>query len=126
MISKPKNVLKPGFTSVTDAATDASTTITMSDLEALLKQVISSNSPAAMSVTPGNSPWLFNSACCNHMTTNIDNLSSTKLVSFLPPIHTANGSQMNITHTGHVSASNLSLPETYYIPNLALNLIFVG
>ena len=33
---------------------------------------------------------------------------------------------MNITHTGHASASNLSLPETYYIPNLALNLISVG
>ena len=60
------------------------------------------------------------------MTTNIDHLSSTKPASFLPPIHTANGSQMNITHIGHTSASNLSLPETYYIPNLALNLISVG
>ena len=31
---------------------------------------------------------------------------------------------MNITHTGHASTSNLSLLETYYIPNLALYLIF--
>jgi len=33
---------------------------------------------------------------------------------------------MNITHTGHVSTSNLTLPDTYYIPNLTLNLIYVG
>ena len=108
------------------ASTDGSTGITMSDLEALLKQVISSNSHAAMSVTPANSHWLFDSACCNYMTTNINLLSSTTHVSCLPPIHTTNGTQMNITHTGHASTSNHSLPETYYILNLALNLISVG
>ncbi|XP_057986506.1 uncharacterized protein LOC131171069 [Hevea brasiliensis] len=52
--SKFKNVSKPGSSSVTAvAATEGSTAITMSDLEALFKQVISSNSPAAMSATPG-------------------------------------------------------------------------
>jgi hypothetical protein len=31
----------------------------MSDLEAMVKQVISSNSSTAMSATPGNSAWFF-------------------------------------------------------------------
>ena len=44
----------------------------------------------------------------------------------MPPIHTANGTQMTITHTGHAATPNLSLPETYHIPNLTLNLISVG
>ncbi|XP_048234433.1 uncharacterized protein LOC125370976 [Ricinus communis] len=51
---KPKTVSKPGFTAASAATTEGSTVITMSDLEALLKQVISSNSSAAMSATPGS------------------------------------------------------------------------
>jgi hypothetical protein len=98
----------------------------MSDIEALLKQVISSNTSTAMSATHGNSQWFFDSACCNHMTTGIKSLPSVTIVSSLPPIHTANDNTMNITHTGHVSTSNLTLPNTYYIPNLTLNLISVG
>jgi hypothetical protein len=31
----------------------------MSDLEVMVKQVISSNSSTTMSATPGNSPWFF-------------------------------------------------------------------
>ena len=79
-ISKSKFVSKPGFISITTAATDGSTAITMSDLEALLKQVVSSNSHAAMYVTSGNSHWLFYSACCNHMTAVIKVLSSATMV----------------------------------------------
>jgi hypothetical protein len=60
------------------------------------------------------------------MTTDINLLSSKTPVSSLPPIHTANGTQMTITHTGHVTTPILSLPETYHIPNLTLNLISVG
>lgn len=98
----------------------------MSDIEALIKQVISSNTSTAMSATHGNSRWFFDSACSNHMTTDIKSLPSTTLVSSLPPIHTASGNTMNITHTGHVSTSKLTLPDTYYIPNLKLNLISIG
>jgi hypothetical protein len=60
------------------------------------------------------------------MTTDINLLSSKTPVSSLPPIHTANGTKMTITHTGHVTTPNLSLPEMYHIPNLTLNLISVG
>ncbi|KAJ7961959.1 Zinc finger protein [Quillaja saponaria] len=54
---KPKNVSKTGSSSIAAATTKDSTAITISDLEALFKQVLSSNSSfsSAMSITPGNS-----------------------------------------------------------------------
>ena len=124
--SKSRSAPKGGSFSIAAAATEDSTPVTMSDLETLLKQVISSNSSLAMSATPGNSSWFFDSACCNHMTTNINSLSSITLASSLPLIHTANGNKMHITHTGNISTTNLTLPDTYCIPNLTLNLISVG
>jgi len=124
--TKSKNIPKSGSSSISAAATEGSTAITMSDIEALIKQVISSNTSTAMSTTHGNSRWFFYFACCNHMTTDIKSLPSATFVSSLPPIHTASGNTMNITHIGHVSTSNLTLPDTYYIPNLTLNLISVG
>jgi len=83
--SKFKIMSKPSSSSVTVAATtEGSTFVTMSDLEAMVKQVISSNSSTAMYATPGNSPWFFDSACCNHMTTDINLLSSKTPISSLP------------------------------------------
>ena len=41
-------------------------------------------------------------------------------------IQTANVSHIFASHTGSVSTSTLSLSDTYLIPNLTLNLIFVG
>ncbi|KAB5514459.1 hypothetical protein DKX38_028365 [Salix brachista] len=125
--SKSKIMLKPSSSSATvAAATPSSTFVTMSDLEEMVKQVISSKPSTAMSATPGNSPWFFDSACCNHMTPDIDLLSDKTNATSLPLIHTANGTTMPITHTGHVTTSKLSLHDTYHIPNLTLNLISVG
>lgn len=124
--TKSKNVPKSGSSSISAAATEGSPTITMSDIEALIKQVMSSNTSTAMSATSGNSRWFFDSACSNHMTTDIKLLPAVTLISSLPPIHTASGNTMNITHTGHVSTLNITLPDTYYIPNLKLNLISIG
>lgn len=98
----------------------------MSDIEALIKQVISSNTSTDMFVAHCNYHWFFDSSCCNHMAIDIKSLLSAILVSSLPSIHTASGNTMNITHTGHVSISNLTLPNTHYIPNLILNLIFIS
>jgi hypothetical protein len=58
------------------------------------------------------------------MTTDINLLSSKTPISSLPWY--SNGTQMTITHIDHVTTPNLSLPETYHIPNLTLNLISVG
>ncbi|CAI8587532.1 unnamed protein product [Vicia faba] len=124
--TKSKNVPTSGSSSISVVATEGSTTITMSDIEDLIKQVMSSNNSTAMSATHGNSRWFFDSACSNHMTTGIKSLPVATLVSSLPPIHIASGNTINITHTGHVSTLNLTLPDTYYIPNLKLNLISIG
>jgi hypothetical protein len=43
-----------------------------------------------------------------------------------PLIQTANGSHIYASHTGSISTPTLSLSDTYLIPNLTLNLIFVG
>jgi len=76
---------------------EGSTTITMSDIVALLKQVISSNTYTTISATHSNSQFFFfDSACCNHMTNDIKSLPSVTIVSSLPPIHTTNGNTMNI------------------------------
>jgi hypothetical protein len=41
-------------------------------------------------------------------------------------IHTADGSLMHVSHTSHISLSNLSLPNTYLTPKLNFNLISIG
>ncbi|KAJ1375818.1 retrovirus-related Pol polyprotein from transposon TNT 1-94, partial [Sesbania bispinosa] len=76
--------------SIIAAPTESSISITLSDLKALLKQVISSDNSTAMSTTSGNFHCLFDSACCNHMTANINLFPFATLVSSLPPIHTEN------------------------------------
>lgn len=100
-------------------STEGSTVIMMmSDLEPLLKQVFYSNSFVVMFTTPGNFYWLCDSACCNHMNTNVELLSSSTPVSFLPSIHAANSS--------HASTFTLNFPETYCISKLILNFIFIS
>lgn len=42
------------------------------------------------------------------------------------PIITADGSQLHVNYIGLMSTSNLSLPATFHVPNLIINLIFVG
>ena len=126
--TKFKSYSKPGSSSIAAAVhSNESSILTVSDLEALLKQVISpsSSSSTALSVTSGNS-WLFDSACCNHMTSQISLLSNTSPIHSLPSIQTTNGSCMPITHIGTVATSNLSLFDTYFVPSLALNLVSVG
>lgn len=102
-------------------------TISVSDLEAMIKQVLSNSSPhTALSVTPGTFYWFFYSACCNHMTSDSTLFSSKRPDSHAPTIHTANGSHMNVSHIGHIFTSTLSFPHTYLISKLTLNLLSVG
>ena len=60
------------------------------------------------------------------MTSESSSLSSLHPAPSAPIIQTANGSSMSVSHIGHVSTSNLTLPYTYFIPQLELNLISVG
>lgn len=111
---------------ITDSPT---TSISVSNLEAILKQVLSNSnnpSPTALSVTSGTSSWFFDSACCNHMTSDLNAFSSKASASHIPDIHTADGSHMHVSHIGQVSTSNVTLSNTYLIPKLTFNLISVG
>ncbi|KAG5543282.1 hypothetical protein RHGRI_016128 [Rhododendron griersonianum] len=111
--NKPHNQFKPLSTSRTvAAATEGSSSdmpsppehyvpsISMHDLESILKQVSS------------------------HSSTPSPTAKSTS--SSMPVIHTADGSHMHVGHVGHVSTTNVSLPGSYLIPALTLNLISVG
>ena len=78
-------------------------------------------------VLPGKSQtWLFDSVCCNHMT------SHSSLFSKLDPtphplnIHIIDGSTMHGNSLGFVSTSNLSIPGVFHVPDLSYNLYFVG
>ena len=99
----------------------------ITNIESILRQLFpSDNTHAALSTTPGNSKWYFDSACCNHMTSMSYLFSSLSTNDINPSIHTADGSLMHVSHTGHISLSNLSLPNTYLIPKLNFNLISIG
>jgi hypothetical protein len=79
-----------------------------------------------MSTTPGNSSYFIDSACCNYMTPN-SSIFSTKFVLPRPTtIYTANGSHLDVSHIGFVSAHQLSRFDTYLLPNLSLNLLSIG
>ncbi|KAL0539908.1 hypothetical protein IC582_024129 [Cucumis melo] len=124
---KPKFSHKAGSSSVVAAATSDITepsSLQLTDLHDLLKQVISSQS-TALAVTPGTS-WLLDSACCNHMTSDISLLSSHIPVQSLPPIHSADGNSMSISHIGTVNTPTIKLSNTYHVPNLTFNLASVG
>jgi hypothetical protein len=102
-------------------------TFSIANIESLLRQLLpSGNTPAALSTTPGNSKWYFDSTCCNHMTLASHLFSSLSKNDIDRSIHTADGSLMPVSHIGSISLPNLSLPNTYLIPKLNFNLISVG
>ncbi|KAK2990000.1 hypothetical protein RJ640_009738 [Escallonia rubra] len=106
-----------------------SSTLSVNDVAEIVKQIMSNSgtpSSSALSVTSGNPTWYFDSGCCNHMTSDPFSFISKQHLSHYPLIHTADGSHMPVDHVGHVSTSTLSLPDTYFIPSLKLNLISVG
>ena len=125
----PKN--PQGSSSVSAAvATEESRTLTvsMNDLQNIVKQLINkSGSSLALSTHfPKSSTWYFDSACCNHMTPNIDALVCINNTCNVPYVRTANNSSMSVNHVGNVSDSKLTLSDVFHIPTLSLNLISVG
>ncbi|XP_028062441.1 uncharacterized protein LOC114265816 [Camellia sinensis] len=98
----------------------------MDDVESIIHQVLNkSGTPhsTALSVTSGNSSWYFDSACCNHMTSDSTLFSSLSSSSSAPTIHTADGSHMLVSHIGQISTSTVSLSDAYHIHSLKMNLI---
>ena len=85
----------------------------------------SSASNTALSMISGTSPtWLLDSACCNHMNSSPDDVSSHTSTS-LPTIYTANGSPMHVSYLGNVSTPALFVSNVYQIPQLTQNLLSI-
>ncbi|KAK9116327.1 hypothetical protein Sjap_015274 [Stephania japonica] len=130
--SRPKGTPKSTSASHTGSSVAAAVSdqspsspmFTMTDLEAIIKQVLPTQ-PTALSVTSGNQ-WFFDSGCCHHMTPNLSLLSNSSPSLHSLGIQTANGSSMSVTHSGTVSNHSLNLPDTHCVPDLTLNLISVG
>ena len=80
----------------------------------------------ALSVLPCKSQtWLFNFACCNHMTPHSSLFSKLNPTPHPLNIHIADGSTMHGNSLGFVSTSNLSVPGVFHVPDLSYNLRFV-
>ena len=81
----------------------------------------------ALSVLPGKSQtWLFDSACCNHMTPHSSLFSKLDPAPHPLNIHIADGSTMHGNSLGFVLTSNLSVPRVFYVPDLSYNLCSMG
>jgi hypothetical protein len=90
----------------------------------MVKQFLSTFDKVSSAVS-GNTLY-FDSACCNHMSLDPQLFSFVIPTTHAPLIQTANGLHISASHTSSVSTPTLSLSDTYLIPNLTLNLIFVG
>ena len=81
----------------------------------------------ALSVLPDKSQtWLFDFACCNHMTPHSSLFSKLDPVPHPLNIHIADRSTMHGNSLGFVLTSNLSVPGVFHVPDLSYNLCFVG
>uniref|UniRef100_A0A2N9HUY6 Reverse transcriptase Ty1/copia-type domain-containing protein n=1 Tax=Fagus sylvatica TaxID=28930 RepID=A0A2N9HUY6_FAGSY len=97
--------------------------VTVSQLESMFHRYMSQPSPA-LSVTSGNKSWLLDSACCNHMTPYASHFSQKTPLAPSPIIYTADSSHMSVSHIGTISSPELTIPDTYLVPKLSLNLLF--
>ena len=81
----------------------------------------------AFSVLPSKSQiWLFDYACCNHMTLHSSLFSKLDPAPHPLNIHIADGSTMHGNSLGFVSTANLFVPRVFHVPNLSYNLCSVG
>ena len=99
--------------------------LTTANIEAAIQQVLSRTS-TALFVTLGNHPWIFDTACCNHMASDDSQFSNKAPLAHPISIYTTDGTLMPISHKGIISIPSLSLSDTFHIPKLSLNLLFVG
>ncbi|RVW39374.1 Retrovirus-related Pol polyprotein from transposon RE1 [Vitis vinifera] len=71
----------------------------------------------ALSVLPGKSQtWLFDSACCNHMTPHSSLFTNLDPAPHPLNIHIADGSTIHGNSLGFVSTSTLSVPRVFHDP----------
>uniref|UniRef100_A0A2N9J418 Integrase catalytic domain-containing protein n=1 Tax=Fagus sylvatica TaxID=28930 RepID=A0A2N9J418_FAGSY len=99
--------------------------VTISQLENIFHRYMFQPSPV-LSVTSGNKSWLLDSVCCNHMTPHASHFSQKTPLAPSLIIYTADSSHMSVSHIGTISSPDLTIPDTYLVPKLSLNLLSVG
>ncbi|PNX57860.1 hypothetical protein L195_g058903, partial [Trifolium pratense] len=117
----PADSSRPAFASAAanDSLEPSQTAFSVTNLGSLLRQLIlSGNTPAALSTTPGNSKWYFDSACCNHMTSASHLFSSISKNDITRSIHTADGSLMHDPRTGQLIGTGSKIGRLYELTEL--------
>ena len=101
------------------------------ELQEIIAQAVRMAGNASLSIalfvlSSKSQTWLFDSACCNHMTPHSSLFSKLDLAPHPLNIHIADGSTMHGNSLGFVSTSNLSVPGVFHVPDLSYNLCSVG
>ena len=99
--------------------------LTTADIKAVIQQDLSRTS-TALSVTSGKQPWFFDTTCYNHMTPDESQFSDKAPLEHPITIYTADETLMPISHKGTIYSPYLSLSDTFHIPKLSLNLLYVA
>ena len=69
--------------------------------------------------------WFFDTACCNHMTPDKSQFSDKAPLEHPITIYSTDETPMLVSHKGTISSHYLSLSDTFHIPKLSLNLLYV-
>ena len=80
---------------------------------------------SGMTSSKSSGIWVLDSGASNHMSPNLSSFVSLCPTSSLPVL-TADGTPMPLTGIGPVVTPHLSLSSVYHIPNLSMNLVFIG
>ena len=119
--------------SISTESQSSGSTINLSptELQEIIAQAIrmagNASLSTALSVLPDKSQtWLFDSACCNHMTPHSSLFFKLDPAPHPLNIHIADGSTMHGNSLDFVSTSNLSVPRVFHVPDLSYNLCSVG
>ncbi|RVW75057.1 Retrovirus-related Pol polyprotein from transposon RE2 [Vitis vinifera] len=103
-------------TSVESQSSGSTINLSSTELQEIIAQAVrmagNASLSTALSVLPSKSQtWLFDSACCNHMTPHSSLFSNLDPAPHPLNIHIADGSTMHGNSLGFVSTSNLSVPS---------------
>ncbi|WKA12737.1 hypothetical protein VitviT2T_030094 [Vitis vinifera] len=122
----------PTASTSTESQSSGSTiNLSSTELQEIIAQAVrmagNASLSTALSVLPGKSQtWLFDSACCNHMTPHSSLFSNLDPAPHPLNIHIADGSTMHGNSLGFVSTSNLYVLGVFHVPALSYNLCSMG
>ena len=123
----------PSMTSISAESQSSGSTINLSptELQEIITQAVrmvgNASLSTALSVLPSKSQtWLFDSACCNHMTPHSSLFSKLDPAPHPLNIHIADGSIMHGNSLAFVPTFNLSIPRVFHVLDLSYNLCSVG